>query len=75
MRKGGGGGAIFGRGFRVSRDTGFNYLFEVFFSMKMNIYTLNIKTTQYPCTMTFMGARDTKKSNNVKIKTLTIVKL
>ena len=44
---------------------GSTYLSEVFFfSMEMNIYTLNIKTTQYPRTMTFMGARDTKKSNN-----------
>ena len=31
-----------------------------FFSMEMNIYTLNIKQ-QSPGTMNFMGARDTKK--------------
>ena len=35
----------------------------IFFSMKMNIYTINIKTTeqQSPDTMTVMAARDPKK--------------
>ena len=36
-----------------------NSEFKFFFSMEMNIYTFNIKTT--PGTMTFMGAMDTRK--------------
>ena len=64
MRKGG--GQFLEGGSSGSLEIqGSTYLFEVFFfSMEMNIYTLNIKTTQYPRTMTFMCARDTKKSNN-----------